>query len=103
MNPKARSFDISRILDYLLPVLVFTFGLQMLRVFIPGLAWYLRDTVGTSTLSLIPYAFGTFALGFLAAPLRRLAGARSALWISAGGLAILRLLEQISGNPGWDF
>ena len=103
MNPKARSFDISRILDYLLPVLVFTFGLQMLRVFIPGLAWYLRDTVGTSTLSLIPYAFGTFALGFLAAPLRRLAGARSALWISAGGLAIIRLLEQISGNPGWDF
>jgi endonuclease/exonuclease/phosphatase family metal-dependent hydrolase len=103
MNSKAQSFNISRILDYLLPALVFTFGLQLLRVFIPGLAWYLRDTVGTSTLSLIPYAFGTFFLGFLAALFRRLVGYRSALWITGGGLAVLRLVEQFSLSPGLDF
>jgi endonuclease/exonuclease/phosphatase family metal-dependent hydrolase len=103
MNSKAQSFNISQILDYLLPALVFTFGLQLLRVFIPGLVWYLKDTLGTATLSLIPYAFGTFFLGFLAAALRRLAGSRNALWISAGGLAVLRLIEQFSTNPGLDF
>jgi hypothetical protein len=31
-----------------LPALVVTLGLQLLRVFIPSLAWYLRDTLGVS-------------------------------------------------------
>ena len=91
-----------QIRSYALPTLVITLGLQFMRAFIPGLAWYLRDTVAVGTLSLIPYAFGTFALGFLAPLIRRLTGTKAALWITAGGLALLRIAEQISGNPGVD-
>ena len=87
---------------YALPALVLTLGLQFIRSFIPGLAWYLRDTVAVGTLSLIPYAFGTFALGFLAPLIRRITGTKAALWITAGGLALLRIAEQICENPGID-
>jgi endonuclease/exonuclease/phosphatase family metal-dependent hydrolase len=92
----------SQIRSYALPILVITFGLQFIRSFIPGLAWYLRDTVAVGTLSLIPYAFGTFALGFLAPLIRRLAGTKVALWITAGGLAIVRVVGQINGSPEID-
>lgn len=92
----------TRISSYMLPILVITFGLQFIRSFIPGLAWYLRDTVSVGTLSLIPYAFGTFALGFLAPLLRRAAGIKAGLWITAGGLALLRIVEQVINNPGID-
>ena len=102
MKLKAQSSIFSDILEYMLPALVFTLSMQLLRVFISGLAWYLRDTVGISTLSLIPYAFGTFFLGFLAAALRRLVGSRNALWVTAGGVAVLRLVEQLSVNPTLD-
>jgi len=102
MNLKTRSSTFSSVLEYLLPAMVFTLSMQLLRVFISGLAWYLRDTVGIPTVSLIPYAFDTFLLGFLAAALRRLAGSHTALWITAGGVAVLRLIEQLSGNPALD-
>jgi hypothetical protein len=46
VNSKARSSIFSSTLEYLLPALVFTLSMQLLRVFISGLAWYLRDTVG---------------------------------------------------------
>jgi endonuclease/exonuclease/phosphatase family metal-dependent hydrolase len=100
---KRQSLILSRILEYLLPVLLFSFGFQALRVFIPSLAWYLRDTVGTSTTSLIPYAFVPFLLGFLAALIFRLAGFRRGVWITGGGLAIIRLVDQIIQDPGIDF
>jgi endonuclease/exonuclease/phosphatase family metal-dependent hydrolase len=77
-------------------------GLQLLRVFIPSLAWYLRDTVGYSSLSLVPYAFGTFLVGLLAPVIWRLVGARSALWLTAGGVAVLRVAEQSITNPEID-
>jgi len=98
-----RSFKLSGIQKYILPMLIFSFGLQLLRVFIPGLAWYLKDTVGIGTLSLIPYAFGTFFLGFLAPLLLRIFGDRIALWITAGGLGLIRFVEQISRDPALDF
>jgi endonuclease/exonuclease/phosphatase family metal-dependent hydrolase len=98
-----RSHILSGIQKYILPILVFSFGLQLLRAFIPGLAWYLKDTVGIGTLSLIPYAFGTFFLGFLAPLLLRIFGDRIALWITAGGLALVRFIEQISRDPAFDF
>lgn len=87
----------------ILPSLITIFGLQILRVFIPGLAWYLRDTVGASTLNLIPYAFGTFFLGFLAILLIRIIEIKASLWLSAGGLAVLRLIEQVVTVPAVDF
>ncbi len=101
---KKRSFPIlDRVQPFILPTLVISFGLQLIRAFIPGLAWYLKDTVGTPTLSLIPYAFGTFFLGFLAALLLRILGTRSALWISGGGLAFVRFAEQVNLEPSLDF
>jgi endonuclease/exonuclease/phosphatase family metal-dependent hydrolase len=103
MNAKTQSSSFSRIHGYLLPAMVITFGMQLLRVFIPSLAWYLRDTVGISSLSLIPYAFGTFFLGFLAAALRLLLGSRTMLWITAGGVAVIRMIEQLIADPAVDF
>ncbi len=86
----------------ILPSIVVVLGLQSLRGFIPGLSWYLRDTVGIGTLSLLPYAFGTFILGFLAIFVSKLFNARLTLWISAGGLAVLRLIEQLVIDPAVD-
>ncbi len=103
MNQKPQSTIFSHVLEYLLPALVITLGMQSLRMFIAGVAWYLRDTVGMSSLSVIPYAFATFFLGFLAAGLHRLVGPRAALWITVGGVAVLRLIEQLSVSPAWDF
>lgn len=97
-----RALDAGRLIGWLLPALAITQGLQLLRVFIPSLAWYLRDTQGLSSMRLIPYAFGTFMAGFAAAGLWRAVGRQRALWISAGGLALLRLLEQIWQDPAAD-
>jgi len=92
----------SQIRSYALPALVIIFGLQFIRSFIQGLSWYLRDTVAVGTMNLIPYAFGTFALGFLAPLIRRLVGTKAALWITAGGIALLRIVEQICVEPSID-
>ena len=91
-----------RLKQWILPILVVTMGMQLLRLFIGSLTWYLRDTEGLSAVSLAPYAFGTFVLAFLAPLLWRVAGPRLALWISAGGVAILRLIEQIVTEPSLD-
>src|SRR3990172_6560466 len=82
--------------------MVLSQGLQLLRVFIPSLAWYLRDTQGLSSLSLLPYAFGTFLVGYAAAWVRRALGPPRALWLTAGGVALIRLAEQVSRSPAAD-
>jgi len=91
-----------RMRQWILPILVVTMGMQLLRLFIGNLTWYLRDTEGLSAVSLAPYAFGTFLLAFLAPLLWRVVGPRLALWISAGGVAILRLVEQVVTDPSLD-
>jgi endonuclease/exonuclease/phosphatase family metal-dependent hydrolase len=93
---------VDRLRQWLLPILVVVMGLQLLRLFIGSLAWYLRDTVGVSALSLAPYAFGTFLIALFAPLLWRVAGPRLALWISAGGVALVRLIEQFIVDPGID-
>lgn len=90
------------ILHLALPTLVVTIGLQLLRVFIPSLAWYLRDTIGVSSAVLGACAFGTFLLGFLGAPLRRALGPSTYLTVTVGGLAVMRLAEQIVHLPAAD-
>ena len=102
MKTKSPVFDLSTLHSFFLPVLVFVLGLQLIRGFVASLTWYLMFTVDVGSLDLIPYAFGTFFLGFLAAPLRRLAGNRGSLWITAGGVAVMRLVEQIVQDPGLD-
>ncbi len=95
-------FKPSTLRSLVLPTLVVALGLQMMRVLFPGLAWYLKDTVSVGSMTLAVYAFGTFLLAFLAAILRRLAGPRISLWITGGGLAILRLIEQVLFIPAAD-
>ncbi len=85
-----------------LPALVITLGAETIRVLFPSLAWYLRDTVGASSISVGAYVFGAALFGFTAAGLRRLLGPRLSLWLTAGGVAVLRLVEQISTLPVLD-
>lgn len=85
-----------------LPALVLLLGLQALRVFIPSLAWYLRDTVGVSSATLGAAALGTFLLGFMAAPLRRVLGPTGYLRFTVAGLAVARLAEQVVHQPAAD-
>jgi len=77
-------------------------GMQIFRVLFPSLAWYLKDTVGVGTITLAGYAFVPFLVGLLAAILRRLTGPRLALWLTAGGLALIRVAEQIAAHPAAD-
>jgi endonuclease/exonuclease/phosphatase family metal-dependent hydrolase len=99
---RLRPLEARRLLGWLLPAMVLSQGLQLLRIFIPSLAWYLRDTEGLSSLSLIPYAFGTFAIGYAAALVWRLLGPQRALWLTACGVAAIRLAEQLSTSPAID-
>ncbi len=102
MNKERTQVKSAALQALILPSIVVVLGLQSLRGFIPGLSWYLRDTVGAGTFSLLPYAFGTFILGFLAIIVSKLFNARLSLWISAGGLVVLRLIEQLVIDPSVD-
>jgi endonuclease/exonuclease/phosphatase family metal-dependent hydrolase len=79
--------------------LTVVFGLQFIRVLLPTLVYYLRDALGYSSLSLAPIALGLFGLAFLAGPLQHYLGIRWTLILTAGGLALLRLLQQLSNSP----
>jgi len=78
------------------------FGLQLIRVFYGTLVYYLRDSQGMSAISLAPIALGVFALSFLAAPLWKIAGTKTSLAITAGGLALIRIVEQIVTDAAID-
>ncbi|MFQ5610603.1 MAG: endonuclease/exonuclease/phosphatase family protein [Anaerolineae bacterium] len=79
--------------DLLLVALVTTLGLQLMRVFFTMLVWGPGETFEIPQLGLI--ALGTFALVFLTPLLRKLVGDRWLVYGAFGGLAVLRLLEQI--------
>src|SRR3972149_5464514 len=87
---------------WLLTALVVVFGLQELRVLFVGFVGYLRDSVGMGSLSLAPVAIGVFALSFLAGILNRFLGTRNTLVLSAGGLALVRVAEQLFQQPSPD-
>lgn len=85
-----------------LPTLVITLGVGTIRVLFPSLAWYLRDTVGASSITVGGHVFIAALLGFTAAGWRRLLGPRLSLWLTGGGIAVLRLAEQVSTLPALD-
>ncbi|MEX1143551.1 MAG: endonuclease/exonuclease/phosphatase family protein [Anaerolineales bacterium] len=87
---------------WLLTALVVVFGLQELRVLFVGFVGYLRDSVGMGSLSLAPVAIGVFALSFLAGILNRFLGTRNTLVLTAGGLALVRVAEQLLQQPSPD-
>ena len=72
------------------------FGMQVLRVLIPGMFWTLgsRMSLGAIQLGLIGLAIFLIG-GFLAGPLGRLVGNRRLIVITAVGLGIMRLFMQV--------
>jgi endonuclease/exonuclease/phosphatase family metal-dependent hydrolase len=101
-NPLRDLVDRRILLGYVLPALVITAGLQTLRVFFPSLAWYLKDTVGLPSTMLAVDALVTILVGFLAAVLWRLLGPRRSLRVTAGGVVLVRLAEQLFTSPAID-
>lgn len=83
----------------LLVALAIVLGAQLLRVALPMIGWYLRDTVGVPVLGLLPYALGPFVAVFAAPLLIRLLRPRGALLVAGVGLAAARLLEQFNASP----
>ena len=79
--------------------LTVVFGLQLLRVLLPSLVFYIRDAQGAGFILPGAYAFVLFLLAFLAAPLHTLLGHRRSMKLTAGGLALLRLVEQLVPWP----
>lgn len=85
-----------------LPALTTMFGLQMLRVLLPSFVWYLGDSVGIAYTTLGLVALGTFMFAFAAAPVYRWLGLRRALGVALAGVALMRLLEQVSASAAFD-
>jgi endonuclease/exonuclease/phosphatase family metal-dependent hydrolase len=85
-----------------LPALTTMFGLQTLRVLLPLIVWYLGDTVNVSNVNLGVIAIGIFVLSFLVVPLYRALGLRRALFVVLIGIALMRLLEQVTVVPALD-
>jgi len=82
-----------------LPALTVLFGLQTMRVLIPSIVYAYGVQPGVTSIHMGIYAFGVYSAAFLAAALRRLLGPRASLAITAGGVALLRLAEQLSLAP----
>lgn len=74
--------------------LTVVFGLQAIRVLVPGVVWLLGDRVGFGAIEGGGLMLLVFLTAFLAGPLRRLLGNRLTLAVTAGGLGLLRLLMQ---------
>ncbi|MFQ5966206.1 MAG: endonuclease/exonuclease/phosphatase family protein [Acidimicrobiia bacterium] len=77
-------------------------GLELLRVFFPLVAFYLRDIAGVGLYGVIPWAVGPFVLSLAVPLLFRFLGRDGTVLLSAGGLAAARLLEQISVSSAFD-
>ena len=72
------------------------FGMQVLRVLIPGMFWTLGSRMSLGAIQLGLIGFAIFLIGgFLAGPLGRLAGNRRLIVITAVGLGVMRLFMQV--------
>ena len=78
----------------LLSILTFTFGLQMLRLLIVEMVYYLREVKDLSTVFLGGIAFAVFLTVFLAPIIRRCIGIKSSFALTAFTLGLVRLVEQ---------
>jgi len=76
------------------------FGLQVLRVLVPGVVWLLGDRMGLGAIEAGGLMALVFLIAFLAGALRRLLGDRLSVLVTAGGLGLMVLVIQIwSGDP----
>ena len=95
----SRWLDRSSIRETAFLALTVVFGLQILRVLLTGLVFYIRDSLGAGSIAPGAYALVLFLLAFLVIPLGNLLGSRPMLVITAGGLALVRLAEQLVPWP----
>lgn len=72
-----------------------TFGMQVLRVLIPGMSWTLGDRMGWGAMQLGIIGGIIFLAAFLAGPLGRLMGNRRLMAVTAAGLGLMRLFMQV--------
>ncbi|HIE17536.1 MAG TPA: endonuclease [Dehalococcoidia bacterium] len=70
------------------------FGMQLLRVLVPGIFWILGARMDWGAIELGAIGLLIFLTAFLAAPLGRLLGNHRLIIVSGGGLALVRLLIQ---------
>ena len=85
-----------------LMAIITAFGLQLLRVLLPSLVWYLKEVKLVATPMVGGLAALTAVAGLLAIPMWRFLGQRSSLWTVGGLVLATRLAEQISRDPAAD-
>ena len=77
-------------------------GLQLLRVLLAELVFYIRDSLGAGSIAPGAYALVLFSVAFLAPPIYRALGPRRTVLLTSGGLALVRLAEQLVPWPAVD-
>ena len=98
----SRWWDRTTVMETAFLALTVVFGLQLLRVLLTGLVFYIRDSLDAGSIAPGAYALVLFLLAFLAPTLGRLLGPRRSLALTAGGLALMRLAEQLAPWPAVD-
>ena len=97
-----RFIERKSLLDAALVTLTVVFGLQELRVLLTGLVFYILDSLGAHTVIPGVYALALFLIAFLAARIYVVLGPKRALLLTSGGLALVRLAEQVIPWPVGD-
>ncbi len=83
-----------------IPAIALAFGLQCLRVLVPGLTWVLYDRFHFNTVAQAAVLLLALSATFLAGPLRRRFGYRLTAAVSLGSLLVCRLFIQLwPGDP----
>ncbi len=95
----SRWWDRGALRETALLALTVLFGLQLLRVLFAELVFYIRDSLGAGSILPGVFVLALFLLAFLAAPIHKALGPRRALALTAGGLALMRLVEQLVPWP----
>jgi endonuclease/exonuclease/phosphatase family metal-dependent hydrolase len=85
-----------------LPALIFLIGFQTLRILFPSVAYYLNESLRAGIGPVTLVAVGTILMGFLAPLLWRTLGQRTGLWITVGGLMVIRFVMQLIRRPDLD-
>ena len=86
----ALSAGLRPIVELGLPALAVLFGLQALRVVLPGVVWVLADAMAWNKALVGSIAIPIFLTPLLTTRLERLLGRRRLLLATAGGLGLLR-------------
>ena len=90
------------IIDVVFVALAFAVGLQLLRVFVTGLVFYLREVREFDSMAVGGVAFGVFGTAFLAPLALRTLGPRGFLLAALAVMGVARLAEQSVTTPPID-